>query len=76
MRNFIALIFMDYLSPHAFEVASKFRAMGKVVIGGGKFASTFLMKLNPTLIRFALAKLQKVWAQMVNDLLNSRYKKK
>ena len=30
--DFIAISFMDYISPHAFEVAAKFRAMGKTVI--------------------------------------------
>src|SRR5512136_2899441 len=36
--DFIALSFMDYLSPHAFDVAARFKSMGKTVVGGGKFA--------------------------------------
>jgi len=30
----IALSFMDYCAPHAFEVARRFRALGKTVIAG------------------------------------------
>ncbi|MCW8850194.1 MAG: hypothetical protein OQJ81_09485, partial [Melioribacteraceae bacterium] len=39
--DFVALSFMDYLAPHAYEVALRFRNMGKIVLGGGKFISTF-----------------------------------
>ncbi len=45
--DFIALSFMDYLAPHAYEVASRFRAMGKTVVAGGKFASTFPDEVQP-----------------------------
>ena len=74
--DFIAISFMDYLSPHAYEVASKFRAMGKVVIGGGKFASTFPDEVEPHFDSICVGEAQKVWAQMVNDLLAGNLKKR
>lgn len=45
--DYIALSFMDYIAPHAYQVAARFRAMGKIVIGGGKFASTFPDEVEP-----------------------------
>ena len=74
--DFIAISFMDYLSPHAYEVASKFRAMGKVVIGGGKFASTFPDEVEPHFDSICVGEAQKVWAQMVSDLLSGNLKKR
>lgn len=74
--DFIAISFMDYLSPHAYEVAAKFRTMGKVVIGGGKFASTFPDEVEPFFDSICVGEAHKVWAQMVNDLLAGRLKKR
>ncbi len=74
--DFIAISFMDYLAPHAYEVASKFRAMGKVVIGGGKFASTFPDEVEPHFDSICVGEAHKVWAQMVNDLLSGNLKKR
>ena len=45
--EYIALSFMDYIAPHAFQVAARFRAMGKIVLGGGKFASTHPDEVQP-----------------------------
>jgi radical SAM superfamily enzyme YgiQ (UPF0313 family) len=74
--DFIAISFMDYLSPHAYEVAGKFRALGKVVIGGGKFASTFPYEVDPHFDSICVGEAHKVWAQMVNDLLAGNLKKR
>src|SRR3990170_8992625 len=32
--DFIAISFMDYLAPHAYEVSDRFRKLGKAVVGG------------------------------------------
>ena len=32
--DYVAISFMDYLAPHAYEVAARFKALGKVVVGG------------------------------------------
>lgn len=74
--DFIAISFMDYLAPHAYQVAARFRAMGKMVIGGGKFASTFPDEVEPYFDSICVGEAHKVWAQMVNDLLNGKLKKR
>lgn len=56
--EFIAISFMDYLSPHAYEVADRFKAMGKIVVGGGSLLQLFLMKCKSILIQFWLVKLK------------------
>ena len=61
----IALSFMDYLAPHAYEVAARFRAMGKTVIGGGKFASTFPEQVQPHFDAILVGEAQQMWPRMV-----------
>ena len=72
--DFIAISFMDYLSPHAYHVADKFRAMGKTVIGGGKFASTFPDEVQPHFDSILVGEAQGVWPQMVQDMLHGTLK--
>ena len=74
--DFIAISFMDYLSPHAYEVAAKFRAKGKIVIAGGKFASTFPEEVEPYFDSICVGEAHKIWAEMVNDLLAGKLKKR
>jgi len=75
--DFVALSFMDYLAPHAYEVAARFRALGKIVVGGGKFASTFPDEVQPHFDAILVGEAQGVWPEMVRDLvsntLRSRY---
>ena len=74
--DFIAISFMDYLAPHAYEVAAKFKALGKVVIGGGKFASTFPDEVEPHFDSICVGEAHKIWAQMVCDLLEGKLEKR
>ena len=74
--DFIALSFMDYLSPHAYDVAARFRAMGKVVVGGGKFASTFPDEVQPHFDAILVGEAQEVWPQMVSDMVNGTLKER
>lgn len=74
--DYIAISFMDYLAPHAYEVSAKFRAMGKIVIGGGKFASTFPDEAEPHFDSICVGEAHKVWAEMITDLLNGNLKKR
>lgn len=74
--DFIAISFMDYISPHAFQVAARFRALGKTVIGGGKFASTFPNEVLPHFDSILVGEAQHIWPQMVNDMLNGKLKKR
>ena len=74
--QFIALSFMDYISPHAYQVAERFRAMGKIVVGGGKFASTFPDEVQPHFDSILVGEAQAVWPQMVQDMVEGKLKKR
>jgi radical SAM superfamily enzyme YgiQ (UPF0313 family) len=74
--DFLAVSFMDYLSPHAYEVAARFRAKGKIVIGGGKFASTFPDEVEPHFDSILVGEAQNVWPRMVEDLLNGQLQRR
>jgi radical SAM superfamily enzyme YgiQ (UPF0313 family) len=72
--DYIAISFMDYLAPHAFEVAARFRSQGKIVIGGGKFASTFPDEVAPHFDSILVGEAQGIWPQMVHDLVQGTLK--
>ncbi len=74
--DFVAVSFLDYLAPHAYEVAARFRAMGKVVVGGGKFTSTFPDEVQPHFDSILVGEAQGVWPQMVRDLVNGTLKQR
>lgn len=67
--DYIAISFMDYLAPHAYEVAARFRARGKLVVGGGKFASTHPEEVQPHFDAILVGEAQGVWPQLVRDML-------
>jgi len=69
---FIALSFMDYLAPHAYDVARRFRALGKIVVAGGKFASTFPEEVQPHFDSILVGEAQGVWPGMVEDMVAGR----
>lgn len=73
--DFIALSFMDYCAPHAFDVARKFRQLGKKVIAGGKYASTFPDAVRPHVDSVVIGEAEPVWPQVVEDLVRGRLKK-
>lgn len=64
----IALSFMDYCAPHAYRVARRFRERGKVVVAGGRFASTFPDQVAPHVDAVVVGEAERVWAQVVDDL--------
>jgi radical SAM superfamily enzyme YgiQ (UPF0313 family) len=70
----IALSFMDYLAPHAFDVAARFRALGKTVVGGGKYISTFPGEAQSHFDSILVGEAQGVWPAMVQDLVDGRLK--
>ncbi len=74
--DFIALSFMDYLAPHAYEVSARFRAMGKTVVGGGKFASTFPDQVEPHFDAILVGEAQGVWPEMVRDMVKGTLKRR
>jgi radical SAM superfamily enzyme YgiQ (UPF0313 family) len=72
--NFIAISFMDYLSPHAYKVAARFKSLGKIVMGGGKFASTSPDEVQPHFDSILVGEAQNVWPQIVFDLIEGNLK--
>jgi radical SAM superfamily enzyme YgiQ (UPF0313 family) len=73
--DFIGLSFMDYCAPHAFEVANKFRKMGKIVVAGGKYPSTFPDEVMPHFDSVVVGEAEPVWPQAVEDMVQGKLKK-
>jgi radical SAM superfamily enzyme YgiQ (UPF0313 family) len=65
--DIVAISFLDYLAPHAYEVAARFRKRGRIVLGGGKFASTFPDEVQPHFDAILVGEAQGVWPQMIRD---------
>ncbi|MCL7967261.1 MAG: B12-binding domain-containing radical SAM protein [marine benthic group bacterium] len=65
----IALSFMDFCAPHAYEVAARFRAHGKVVIAGGKYPSTFPDLVAPHVDCVVVGESETLWPCVVRDLV-------
>ncbi len=74
--DFIALSFMDYCAPHAYDVARRFREMGKIVVAGGKYASTFPDEVAPHVDSVVVGEAERVWPQVVEDMVAGRLKKR
>jgi len=72
--DFIALSFMDFCAPHAYEVAAKFRKLGKVVVAGGKYASTFPNHVAPHVDSVVVGEAEPVWARVVEDMVDGKAK--
>lgn len=73
--EFIAISYMDYLAPHAYEVATRFRSKGKIVVGGGKYISTFPDLAANHFDSILVGEAPGVWPQMVNDMVSGNLKK-
>ncbi len=73
--DFIALSFMDFCAPHAFEVAERFRKLGKTVIAGGKYPSTFPEEVIPYMDSVVVGEAEPVWPRAVEDLVQGKLKK-
>ena len=70
--DFIALSFMDYCAPHAIEVARRFRRLGKKVVAGGRYASTFPRALVGHFDCVVVGEAEQVWPRVVADLVANR----
>jgi len=70
--DFIALSFMDYCAPHAIEVARRFRRLGKKVVAGGRYASTFPQALTGHFDSVVVGEAERVWPRVVADLVANR----
>ncbi len=72
----IALSFMDYCAPHAFEVADRFRSLGKTVIAGGLYATTNPDDVQPHVDCVVVGEAEKIWPQVVHDYVGGRLKER
>jgi radical SAM superfamily enzyme YgiQ (UPF0313 family) len=70
--DFIALSFMDYCAPHAIDVARRFRRLGKKVVAGGRYASTFPQELVGHFDSVVVGEAEQVWPRVVMDLVMNR----
>jgi radical SAM superfamily enzyme YgiQ (UPF0313 family) len=73
--DFIALSFMDFCFPHACEVARKFRKLGKTVIAGGRYPSTFPREVIPHMDVTVVGEAERVWPRVVADLVRGNPEK-
>jgi len=73
--DFIALSFMDFCSPHAIDVAARFRRLGKKVVAGGRYPSTFPDELIPHMDAVVVGEAEQIWPQVVEDLVNDKLQK-
>ncbi len=73
--DFIALSFMDFCAPHAYEVARRFRARGKIVIAGGKYPSTFPQLVAPHFDVTVAGEADFIWPRVVEDLVAGRHQR-
>lgn len=74
--DFIALSFMDFCAPHAYEVAARFRRQGKTVVAGGKYPSTFPQLVTPHFDSVVVGESEHVWPQVVEDLVSGKLKRR
>jgi len=72
--DIIALSFMDFCAPHAYEVAERFRALGKTVVAGGKYTSTFPELVQPHFDTIVVGESERIWPEVVHDLVAGRPK--
>jgi radical SAM superfamily enzyme YgiQ (UPF0313 family) len=70
--DFVALSFMDYCAPHAQQVARRFRRLGKKVVAGGRYATTFPAQLAGQFDSVVVGEAEAVWPTVVADLVANR----
>ena len=73
--DFIALSFMDFCAPHAYDVARKFRKSGKIVVAGGRYPSTFPRDVIPHMDSVVVGEAELIWPRVVEDLVAGRLRK-
>jgi radical SAM superfamily enzyme YgiQ (UPF0313 family) len=74
--DFIALSFMDYCAPHAYDVAARFHALGKTVVAGGKYTTSFPDEVMPHFDAVVVGEAERVWPTVVEDMVAGRLKKR
>lgn len=70
--DLVALSFMDFCAPHAYDVARRFREAGKTVIAGGRYPTAFPAEVAPHFDAVVVGEAERVWAGVVDDWLDGR----
>jgi radical SAM superfamily enzyme YgiQ (UPF0313 family) len=70
----VALSFMDYCAPHAFDVARRLRREGRIVVAGGRYPSTFPEACLPHFDVVVAGEAERVWPEVVRDILHERHR--
>ena len=73
--DIIALSFLDYCAPHAYDVAARFRRLGKTVVAGGKYATTFPQEVQPHVNAVVVGEAERIWPRVVEDAVSGRLQK-
>jgi radical SAM superfamily enzyme YgiQ (UPF0313 family) len=73
--DLIALSFMDFCAPHAYEVAARFRARGKTVVAGGRYPSAFPEQVLPHFDSVVVGEAETVWPRAVRDFVDGNLQK-
>jgi radical SAM superfamily enzyme YgiQ (UPF0313 family) len=68
----VALSFMDFCAPHAYEVAARFRALGKRVIAGGRYPTSFPEQVLPHFDAVVVGEAEGIWPTVVRDAVEGR----
>lgn len=68
----VALSFLDYCAPHAFEVARRFRRQGRIVVAGGRYPSTFPEACLPHFDVVVAGEAERIWPDVVRDIRRGR----
>ena len=74
--DFIALSFMDFCAPHAYDVAARFRKLGKTVVAGGKWVTSFPDDAQPHFDAIVVGESERIWPEVVEDMVAGRLKKR
>lgn len=70
--DLVALSFMDFCAPHAYDVAGRFRKRGKTVVAGGRYPTTFPARVAPHVDAVVVGEAERVWPALVHDWLDGR----
>lgn len=73
--DIIALSFMDYCFEHAKEVGKKFKALGKTVIAGGRYATNFPNEVIPYFDCTVIGEADSIWDKVVYDAVKGKLEK-
>jgi radical SAM superfamily enzyme YgiQ (UPF0313 family) len=73
--DFIALSFMDFCAPHAYDVAKKFKSLGKIVIAGGRYPTSFPELVSPHVDVVVVGEAERIWAKVIEDIVDNNYQK-